>query len=293
MSEGVSIAGFVRNSASLVKLSHSIFALPFALLSLLVTTGGRPSMRLLGLVVVAVVCARTAAMAWNRWADRHIDAANPRTVGREIPRGAMSASSVLALALGSSAAFLAACWLLGPVCLAMAVPVLGWLLLYSHAKRFTWLCHLWLGIALGLSPVAAAVAAGGSLAAAWGAPALLGAAVALWVAGFDVLYACQDEAFDRAAGLHSIPAVFGARSARWASRLLHLGAFVLFAAYGSAAGLGVAWAGGLVLAGGLLGWQHWLLRGGDLARIDAAFFTANGLLSAAMFAAGCLDLYAG
>ncbi len=293
MSEGATIAGFVRNSASLVKLSHSVFALPFALLSLLVATGGRPSLRLLGLVVVAVVCARTAAMAWNRWADRHIDAANPRTVGREIPRGAMSASSVLALALGSSAAFLTTCWLLGPVCLAMAVPVLGWLLLYSHAKRFTWLCHLWLGIALGLSPVAAAVAASGSLASAWGAPALLGAAVALWVAGFDVLYACQDEAFDRASGLHSIPAVFGARAARWGSRLLHLGAFVLFAAYGSAAGLGVGWAGGLVLAGGLLGWQHWLLRGGDLARIDAAVFTANGLLSAAMVAAGCIDLYAG
>lgn len=293
MSETATIAGFVRNSASLVKLSHSVFALPFALLSLLVVTGGRPSLRLLGLVVAAVVCARTAAMAWNRWADRHIDAANPRTVGREIPRGAMSASSVLALALGSSAAFLATCWLLGPVCLAMAVPVLGWLLLYSHAKRFTWLCHLWLGIALGLSPVAAAVAASGRLGAAWGAPALLGAAVALWVAGFDVLYACQDEAFDRASGLHSIPAVFGARAARWGSRLLHLGAFVLFAAYGSAAGLGMGWVGGLALAGGLLGWQHWLLRGGDLARIDAAFFTANGLLSAAMFAAGCIDLYAG
>ncbi|MEY4674458.1 MAG: hypothetical protein RL148_2242 [Planctomycetota bacterium] len=292
MSAGGAVGGFVRNSASLVKLSHSVFALPFALLSLLVATDGRPSLRLLGLVVAAVVCARTAAMAWNRWADRAIDAANPRTVGREIPRGAMSAGSVLALALGSVAAFLFVCWLLGPVCLAMGFPVVAWLLLYSHAKRFTWLCHLWLGIALGLSPVAAAVAAQGTLAAAWGGPALLGAAVALWVAGFDVLYACQDEGFDRQHGLHSIPAAFGARGARWCSRLLHAGAFVLLVAYGTVAGLGTGWTVGLALAAGLLGWQHWLLRSGDLTRIDAAFFTANGLLSAAMFAAACLDLYA-
>ena len=283
-------AAVVRDYASLLRLSHTVFALPFALLSLLVATGGAPSPRLLGLCVAAVVAARTAAMAYNRWADRDVDALNPRTAGREIPRGAIAPRHALWLALGSSALFLGCSALLGTACLWLALPVLGWLLLYSHSKRFTALCHLWLGTALGLAPVAAWVAARGDL-AALGAPLLLGAAVACWVAGFDVLYACQDEAFDRTHGLHSVPAALGPHRAMLVSRGLHGCAAVLFLAFGWRAGLGIAYAGGVAAAVALLWWQHRLLRPGDLARIHTALFTANGLLSVVMLAAGALDLY--
>lgn len=279
-----------RDFASLVKLSHSVFALPFALLSLLVATHGAPSLRLLGLCIGAVVAARTAAMAYNRWLDRDIDAQNPRTAGREIPRGAVSAGGALTLALGSGGVFLVCCLLLGPVCGAMGVPVLAWLLGYSHTKRFTALCHVWLGVALGIAPIAAWVAAHGTFAQV-GTPIWLGAGVAVWVAGFDVMYACQDEGFDRAHGLRSIPALLGAQRALWVSRGFHALAIGLFVAFGRAAGLGPAFASGVAAAGLLLVWQHWLLRRGDLTRIQTAFFTANGILSVVMLAAGCLDLY--
>ena len=279
-----------KDFASLVKISHSVFALPFAMLALLVATRGAPSRRLLVLCIGAVVSARTAAMAYNRWLDRSIDAQNPRTAAREIPRGAVSAASALGFALGSGAVFLVCCVLLGPVCGYLGLPVLAWLLGYSHTKRFTALCHLWLGIALGIAPVATWVAAYG----AWvqvGTPLWLGAGVAAWVAGFDVMYACQDEGFDRAHGLRSIPAWLGARRALWVSRSLHALAIVLFGAFGRAAALGPGFFSGVAAAGLLLVWQHWLLRRGDLTRIQTAFFTANGILSVVMLAAGCLDLY--
>lgn len=281
-----------RDLAALVKLSHSVFALPFALLSLLAATAGRPSPRLLALVVVAVVAARTAAMAYNRFADRAIDAANPRTAGREIPRGAVSPRAALLLVVAASAAFLACCALLSPTCLLFGAPTLAWLLAYSHVKRFSALCHLWLGTALGLAPVAAWVAADGAFGPRLWAPSVLGLAVACWVAGFDVLYACQDEEFDRANGLRSLPARLGARGAMLAARGLHAAAFAGFVAFGRMVHLGSGWLGGLAVAGGLLVWQHRLLRPGDLRRIDMAFFTANGIIAVLLFAAGCLDLYA-
>jgi len=238
-----------------------------------------------------VVTARTAAMAYNRWLDRDLDALNPRTAGREIPRGAVAPRSALLLTLASGALFLCCCAALGGVCLMMGVPVLAWLLLYSHTKRFTILCHLWLGVALGLAPVAAWVAAAGAFSAALLTPAVLGAAVACWVAGFDVLYACQDEAFDRAHGLFSLPAALGVPRALAVSRALHLLAVLLFLLFGFCAGLGAAYGGGVAAAAALLCWQHRLLRPGDCSRRQAAFFTANGLLSLGMLAAGCLDLY--
>ncbi|MFK7743261.1 MAG: UbiA-like polyprenyltransferase [Planctomycetota bacterium] len=278
--------------AGLVKLSHSVFALPFALLSLLVATDGSPSIRLLLLVVLAVVAARTAAMSFNRYADRDIDARNPRTQSREIPRGAVRAGSALTLALAGGAVFLLACWLLAPMCLWLGVPTLLWLYGYSYAKRFSSLCHLWLGVALGISPVAAWFAAdGGSFGPRLWAPVVLGSAVALWVAGFDVLYACQDDDFDRQVGLHSLPVRFGRRGAMWISRGLHLLAVVGFAAFGWMAGLRTLYLGGVALAAGLIWWQHRLLRPDDLSRIQAAFFTANGVLAVVMFAAGCADVY--
>lgn len=281
----------LRDYAALVKLSHSVFALPFALLSLLVATDGRPSLRLLGLVIAAVVAARTSAMAYNRFADRELDAANPRTAGRELPRGVVAPGRALWLALLAGALFLLCCLLLSPLCLAFGVPVWLWLLAYSHAKRFTSLCHLWLGVALGLAPVAAWIAADGAFTARLWAPVALGLGVSTWVAGFDVLYACQDEAFDRAHGLHSLPARFGIARAMWLARGLHLIAALLFAGFGWLAGLGVAYDVGVGVAVALLVWQHRLLRATDLRSIHTAFFTANGMLSLLLFGAGCVDLY--
>jgi 4-hydroxybenzoate polyprenyltransferase len=285
------VLGRVRTYASLVKFSHSVFALPFALLSLLVASAGRPTWRTLGLVVAAVVAARTAAMAYNRWADRELDAANPRTAGREIPRGAVGARSARALAAAAGAVFLGCCIALAPLCGWLAVPTLAWLLAYSHVKRFSSLCHLWLGAALGIAPVAAWLAVDGAFGPRLVAPATLGAAVACWVAGFDVLYACQDEAFDRAHGLFSLPSRLGARGAMRVARLLHVLAFAGFVAFGLLAPLGAAYLAAAALAAGLLVWQHRLLRPGDPAHVQTAFFTANGTIAVAMFAAGCVDLY--
>lgn len=281
----------MRDYAALVRLSHSVFALPFALLSLLVATGGRPSLRLLALVVLAVVAARTAAMAYNRFADRDLDRRNPRTAGREIPRGAVASWQALALTGIAALVFVATCRALSPLCFWLSLPTLAWLLAYSHVKRFSAACHLWLGVALGCSPVAAWVAADGAFGPRLLAPTVLGVGVAAWVAGFDVLYACQDEQFDRGAGLHSLPARLGARGAMWCSRLLHVGAAGAFAAFGLLAALGPAYHVGVALALVLMVWQHALLRPDDLSRIQTAFFTANGLIAIGLFGATCLDLY--
>lgn len=285
------VAARVRTFAGLVKLSHSVFALPFALLSLLCATAGAPPLRLLALVVLAVVAARTAAMAYNRLVDRHLDARNPRTSGREIPRGLVTPAAAAALTAGAGAVFLLACWLLSPFCFWLGWPTLGWLLGYSHAKRFSSWCHLWLGIALGISPLAAWLAADGAFGPRLWAPFVLGLAVAAWVGGFDVLYACQDIGFDRQHGLHSIPARLGPRRAMQVSRLLHGLAGAGFAGFGWLVPLGPAYAAGLGLAVLLLVWQHRLLRPDDLSRIQKAFFTANGMIAMLLFVAGCLDLY--
>jgi 4-hydroxybenzoate polyprenyltransferase len=230
-------------------------------------------------------------MAYNRYADRELDRRNPRTAGREIPRGAVSPRQALGLTSLAAVAFLVVCWLLSPLCLWLALPTLLWLLGYSHMKRFSSWCHLWLGVALGISPVAAWVAADGAFGPRLWAPLVLGGGVAAWVAGFDVLYACQDVAFDRQAGLHSLPARLGARGAMWCSRALHALAVAAFAAFGVLAPLGVAYQVGVGLALVLMVWQHALLRPRDLSRIQTAFFTANGLLAVVLFVAGCFDLY--
>lgn len=277
--------------AGLVKLSHSVFAMPFALLSLLVAADGMPPLRTLVLVIAAVVAARTAAMAFNRYADRDIDAANPRTKQREIPSGEVSPAGALGLALGAGAVFLVICWQLSSSCLLLGLPALAWLYGYSYAKRFSALCHVWLGLALGVSPVAAWFAVDLAFSPRLYAPVVLGLAVALWVAGFDVLYACQDDEFDRDRGLRSLPVLLGRRSAMWVSRLLHGLAAIGFAAFGWMTGLQQVYLAGVLLAVTLLIWQHRLLRPNDLSRIQAAFFTANGTLAVVMFAAGCIDLY--
>ncbi len=278
-----------KDYAALIKLSHSVFALPFALLALFAADRS-PTWATVGLCVLAVVAARTSAMSYNRYVDRDLDAENPRTKQREIPRGAVSPRSALMLAVLSGLVFLCACAVLGSVCAWLGAPVLLWLLLYSHTKRYTSWCHLWLGVALGLAPLAAWVAARGSF-EGFAIPLQLASGVVLWVAGFDVCYACQDEAFDTSRGLHSIPARLGVVRALWMSRAMHACAVVLFWSFGRAAGLGDAYAVGVVVAAALMVWQHWLLRRSDLSHIHTAFFTANGMLSVAMLAAGLADIY--
>lgn len=294
------LAPRLRDFAALVKLSHSVFALPFALLSLLTATAGAPPLPLWLPCVLAVVAARTAAMAWNRYVDRDLDAANPRTRGREIPRGAVSPRAALGLTAAAGGVFVLACSLLGPRCTWLSVPTLLWLCAYSLVKRFSALCHLWLGAALGLAPIGCWVAAADVLAATGGAPAVpwttplwLAGGVVAWVAGFDILYACQDEAFDRAHGLHSIPARLGARRALWLSRLLHAAAAILFAGFGAAADLGAGYFAGVVAATAVLWWQQHALRPAAVGDLKPGFFLANGILAVAMLAGGAYDVYSG
>ena len=281
----------VADWLSLVRFSHSVFALPFALTALLVATDGRPGAKLLALVVAAVVAARTSAMAFNRYLDREIDAANPRTQTREIPRGAVSPAAALALTLVAGAAFLAFAFLIAPICGYLALPVLAVLLGYSWAKRFTSLAHLWLGIALGFAPPAAHLAARGVVDGSIVAPLLLGLAVSLWVAGFDVIYSAQDADFDRRAGLFSLPARLGVRNALRLAALGHALAIPLFAVFGWLSDLSWPYHLGVAVVAALLWSEHRLVRGGDLSRVDAAFFQRNALVSMLMLAATAIDLY--
>lgn len=281
----------VASYLSLVKFSHSVFALPFALIALLVATDGRPSPLLLGCVLAAMVCARTAAMAYNRLVDRDVDALNPRTQGRELPRGAVRPAQALALVVVASIGFVASAAALGRVCLLLSLPVLAVLFGYSHAKRFTSLSHGWLGVALGLAPPAAWIAATGHIDAGLIPAGVLGAGVLLWVSGFDMLYACQDVAFDRAHRLHSLPARFGVAWTLTASRGLHAGAVALFAAFGWQTGLGAAYQLGVGAVALLLVYEHRLLRAEDLSRMNVAFFTMNGLVGLALLSATALAVY--
>ena len=265
----------------LVRFSHTVFALPFALVAALAAADGVPPPATLGWIVLAMVGARTAAMAFNRIADARIDAANPRTAGRPIPSGRVSIAVAWWLVAAGAALLVAAAWRLNPLCLMLSPLALAWVLGYSFAKRFTPLSHLWLGIGLGIAPVGAWVAVRGAIAAP---PLVLAAAVAAWVAGFDTLYALQDEAFDRAAGLHSLPARLGARGALATARALHVAAFGGMAAFATLIGAGWGLWTGVVAAGGLLVWQHTLVGPDRLERLDTAFFTANGVLSVGILA---------
>ncbi len=275
----------------MVKFEHSLFALPFAASAVvLVASEARLDAVRLLLVVVAVVAARTAAMAMNRIADRAFDARNPRTQRRELVTGEVSPGAAWALLLASAAVFVAAAFAIRPLCGALALPVLGVLLGYSYAKRFTWAVHLWLGVAQALGPIGVALALTG------GAPlpaVVLGLGVGAWVAGFDVLYALQDIEFDRGERLHSIPARFGVEGAlRWA-RLLHAAAIVAIAAAGLLASRGTGWAVGSVLMLVVLAAEHvYAAPGGQLRRerIGAAFFTFNAFASVAFAACALADL---
>lgn len=274
----------------LVKFSHSIFALPFALASAWLASGGLPPLRTLGLIVLCAVAARTAAMGFNRLVDHKLDAANPRTVARELPSGVLSPFAVSVFILVSTAVFVLGAWALSPLCASLSPVVLLVLFGYSYAKRFTYFAHLILGLALGCAPLGAWLAVRGSFAGDLWPPILLAAAVTLWVAGFDLIYSCQDAQFDRERGLHSIPARFGLERALGLSRLLHACTALLLVGFGLRAELGPAWWLGVLLSGALFIWQHRLVSAQDLARVDMAFFTLNGWIGVGLFAGLAADL---
>jgi 4-hydroxybenzoate polyprenyltransferase len=245
-----------------------------------------------------MVTARTAAMAFNRLVDRTIDAENPRTAGRHLPRGAVGTGEVLALVAGSSAAFIASTLLFLPnwLPLVLSAPVLAWLLGYSFAKRFTMLAHAWLGVALGLAPVAAWIAIRGGVLIEQPADilpaAILGVAVTLWVAGFDVIYACQDAQFDAGHGLESIPARLGVPRALDLAKWLHAATVLVLATLPLAVPeLGAIYWVALAAIVALLAWEHALVRPDDLSRVNDAFFTANAVIGLVLLAAIAADLW--
>ncbi len=282
----------IRDYLSLIRFSHTVFALPFALISLLIATDGHPSLPLLGKVVLAVLFARSAAMSYNRYADRWIDAANPRTSGREIPRGTIGARSALLLTVACSVGFfLTALWI-NQLCFWLSFPVVACLLGYSHAKRFTSLAHLWLGFSLGVAPPAAWIAARGTFDASLLAPGILGLGVLVWVAGFDIIYACQDDRHDRAVGLCSIPVRLGRAGAFRVARWLHALSVLLFGIFAIVVDdMGWAYLAGVVLAAGLLVYEHCLIDPDDLSKMNTAFFTMNGLVSISLLGCTLIDLY--
>ena len=279
----------LRIVLEMIKFEHTLFALPFALTSMLLAAGGWPETRVVGWIVVAMVGARSAAMGFNRLADRDLDAANPRTATRALPARLVTPAFVALFVAAALALLLVAAWRLNPLCLKLAPLAILVLLGYSYAKRVTAASHLLLGLALAGAPLGAWVAVTGSFAPA---PFVLAGAVLTWVGGFDVLYALQDEAHDRRVGLHSIPARFGAVAALWISGALHVATLALLALLPEVypGGLGAIYWIGVAGCGLLLSIQHALVRPGDLSRLNAAFFTANGVLAVWLFAAVALDL---
>ncbi len=305
----VRVAQRVRQLLQMIRFSHTVFAMPFALLAAVMawTAPSPQPVRFrwvwIAGILLAMVGARSAAMAFNRLVDRRIDAANPRTAGRHLPTGELSVGMVAVFTVVSILVFLAGTLLFWPNWLpaAVALPVLAVLLGYSYAKRFTALVHVWLGVALGLAPVCAWLAIRGE--AVLGNPAdlipvlLLATAVVCWVSGFDIIYACQDAEFDRSANLCSMPAWLGVPRALRVAAVLHFATVVWLALVplsfwigGPQTGLGVAWYFGLVAIAVLLVWEHRLVSPQDLTRVNAAFFNVNAVISIGLLVAGAADL---
>ena len=272
---------YAKLFSSLVKLEHTVFALPFAYVGAFLALDGVPSAAELVWITLAMVGARSFAMALNRLIDARIDARNPRTAGRELPRGALLPWQVVLFSLGSLALFLVAVYQLAPIVgWLWPIPVAGFVL-YPYLKRVTWLCHFWLGIVDGLAPVGAWAAVTNELPwQAW----LLGAAVAVWIAGFDVLYALFDLDVDRAQGLQSFPARFGVRATFTASRLLHVATVAFLVGAGLGLPVGALYWLGVAFVGCLLAYEHALVSPRDWRRLDTAFFAMNGVISIGFFA---------
>jgi 4-hydroxybenzoate polyprenyltransferase len=284
----------IRDLLELVRFSHTLFALPFALLGAVLAAHGPDGWRggpraWLG-ILLCMVTARSAAMAFNRLADRRLDARNPRTATRHLPAGRLSVRSVALFTAANALLFVASTLLFlpeNPWPLRLSVPVLLWLLSYSYAKRFTSLAHAWLGSALMLAPIAAWIAIRGDL--AW-PPVFLGLAVLCWVTGFDIIYACQDAAFDRAAGLHSLPARLGVPRALHLAAACHAAMVVALVALGLAYPMGAVYFIGVGVVAVLLVYEHALVRPEDLTRVNVAFFQVNVGISLGLLVVGVVDL---
>ncbi len=290
--EGQTLAGrsLLVRYVNLVKLPHTLFALPFALLGVVVASRTSPvAWRTVGLVVLAFTAARFVAMGFNRIADRDLDARNPRTRERELPAGRLTTRQAwIAVAL-AALAFLAAAWALNPLCGWLAPPALLWIAAYSYTKRFTHWSHAWLGLSLAIAPVGGYVAVAGAWSDPWWTLAAVTAAVTCWVAGFDIFYALQDEDFDRAERLQSAVVRLGAGKSILLAKALHGLAVLALVAFGVGARLGGAYYAGVAAGAGLIAWEHRLITPGDLSRLDAAFFRANGLVSIVVFLGALAD----
>ena len=267
----------IRTTLEMIKIEHTLFALPFAFLGAMLAAGGLPHLRQIFWITVAMFGARSTAMTFNRIADRQFDARNPRTRARAIPAGLLSLRFAWAFTLLSAALFFLAAAMLNRLTLLLAPLALASLLFYSYTKRFTSLSHIVLGWCLCIAPTGAWIAVRGRLDSF--VPLLLSLVVLLWTAGFDVLYACQDYEFDRQTGLRSIPARIGIARALWFSRALHAGAFAALVGLYLSVGLGPVALAGVVATGALLVYQHSLVRADDLGRLNAAFFTTNAFVS--------------
>ena len=277
-----------RTTLEMIKWEHSIFALPFALTAVLLAADGRPSWRTLGWILAAMVAARSSAMAFNRWADAELDAANPRTKNRAIPAGLLTRQFVLGFTLLAAGVFVLAAAELNWLALKLSPLVLAVLWGYSYLKRVTRWSHLGLGLALGLAPAAAWIAVRGSLDARI---VTLTAAVTLWAGGFDVLYACQDYEHDRAVGLHSLPQAVGIANAFRVARAMHLAALGALAWFAWLFNFGVAGWLGIAAVGLLLAYEHSIVSPRDLRRLNAAFFTMNGVIAIVFLGFVSADLW--
>ncbi|MEO6828857.1 MAG: UbiA-like polyprenyltransferase [Acidobacteriaceae bacterium] len=281
------MSGSLRTTLEMIKWEHSIFALPFALTGAMLAARGLPPWRVLFWIVVCMVAARSAAMAFNRWADSEIDRVNPRTAMRAIPAGLLTRRFTAGFTIVSAAIFLLGASRLNRLTLILSPVALAVVLFYSYAKRFTRWSHLVLGLALGIAPSAAWIAVRGTL-----DPRILvlTGAVLFWVAGFDVLYACQDYEHDVRVGLNSVPQAFGPEAAFWIARLMHLGMLALLIALIVLFHLGGIAVLGVVVVAAMLLYEHTLISPRDLTRMNAAFFTINGIISFAFFLAVAVDL---
>lgn len=274
----------------MIKLEHSLFALPFAFVGMFLAANGMPSWNVILWVVVAMVGARSAAMGLNRYADAEIDARNPRTAAREIPAGNISKkSTIFYIILSLAVYFLAALMLNRLTAILSPIPILIFIL-YAYAKRFTNFCHIILGIALGLAPVCAWIAVTGTINLP---PFILGGAIILWVAGFDILYAIQDIEYDRKEGLHSIPAVFGVSGSLIIAKLLHFAAFFLFILLMAFTNLGYIYLAGVLISGALMAYEHSLVSKDDLSKLNMAFFNMNAYISITIMIFSIIDIWVG
>ena len=272
----------LRHFLDAIKFEHTVFALPFAYVAMVLAADGWPDVRVVGWVTLAMVSGRTLAMSVNRLADRWFDARNPRTRGRHLPAGLLTPAQVTTAAVAAGAAFLASAWMLNPLCLALSPLAILFLVGYSYTKRFTWLSHWILGFTDGIA------AAGGWIAVRGGFDPpvfVLWFALTVWIAGFDLIYACQDVEFDRAEGLHSVPARFGVAAALRIAKVCHILTIAAFAALGVLMGLGFLYWAGVTMVAGLLVYEHSLVSPSDLSRLDVAFFNINGYIAVILFAA--------